>query len=43
MYVQSALIRKHIDYVYATWQYKVLSMKKLFEGKIIWEENDRLN
>ena len=31
-------IRKRRDYVCGIWQYKVLSIKSLFESKIIWEE-----
>ena len=32
-------LRKSRDHVYEIWQYKVPSTKKLFQCKIIWEEN----
>ena len=32
------LIRKDRGYVYDIWLYKVLSIEKLFQSKIIWEE-----
>ena len=35
------LKRKSRDYVYGIWEYKVLSIYKLFQSKVIWEENNR--
>ena len=35
--------KKDRDYINMIWEYKVLSIKQLFLGNIIWVEGDRKN
>ena len=36
-------VRKSRDYVYEIWKYKWLIIEKLFQSKIMREENDKKN
>ena len=37
------VFRKTSDFAYGKFQFKVISIRKPFESKLIWEENDRQN
>ena len=38
---QNLFAQERVDYVYDIWRCNVLNINKLFQSKIIWEENNR--
>ena len=43
LYLRNEKEYKPLNHVYGIWQYKVLSVEKLFQSEIIWGENNIQN